>query len=48
MKTRVQRAREQLKDRLLGCCQIDLDSRGGVIAYRTRRGCCDVCGRDQP
>jgi RNA polymerase sigma-70 factor, ECF subfamily len=44
MKTRVQRARGQLKDRLLDCCHIDLDRRGGVTDYRTRRGSCDICG----
>jgi RNA polymerase sigma-70 factor (ECF subfamily) len=45
MKTRVQRARGQLKDRLLECCHIDLDRRGGVTDYRTKRGSCDICGR---
>jgi RNA polymerase sigma-70 factor (ECF subfamily) len=47
MKTRVQRARGQLKDRLLDCCHVDLDCRGGVIDYRTKRQCCDICGHDR-
>ncbi len=47
MKTRVQRARGQVKDRLLDCCHVDLDSRGGVTAYRTKRGSCDICGHSQ-
>lgn len=47
MKTRVQRARGQLKDLLLDCCHVELDSRGGVTAYRSRRGSCETCGRGQ-
>ena len=31
MKSRVQRGREQLKNMLLACCEIELDVRGGVI-----------------
>jgi RNA polymerase sigma-70 factor, ECF subfamily len=46
MKTRVQRGRGQLKDLLLDCCHIELDSRGGVIGYRSKRGSCTTCGRD--
>jgi RNA polymerase sigma-70 factor (ECF subfamily) len=38
MKTRVQRGRGQLKDLLLECCQVELDSRGGVTAYRSNPG----------
>lgn len=36
MKTRVQRARRQLKALLLDCCQVQLDRRGGVMGYRVR------------
>jgi RNA polymerase sigma-70 factor (ECF subfamily) len=43
MKTRVQRARGQLKDLLLDCCHVELDSRGGVTAYRSKRGSCETC-----
>ena len=46
MKTRVQRGRGQLKDLLLDCCHIELDRRGGVTAYRSKRGSCATCGRD--
>jgi RNA polymerase sigma-70 factor (ECF subfamily) len=46
MKSRVQRARAQLKDLLAGCCEIELDRRGGVTGYRPRRGPCDC--RTQP
>lgn len=45
MKTRVQRGRGQLKDLLLECCHIELDSRGGVTTYRSKRGACATCGR---
>ena len=45
MKTRVQRGRGQLKDLLLDCCHIELDSRGGVADYRSRRWSCTTCGR---
>jgi RNA polymerase sigma-70 factor (ECF subfamily) len=47
MKTRVQRARGQLKNLLLDCCHVELDSRGAVTAYRSKRGCCETCGRSQ-
>jgi RNA polymerase sigma-70 factor (ECF subfamily) len=45
MKARVQRAREQLKDLLLDCCDVELDRRRGVTAYRSKRGPCATCGR---
>jgi RNA polymerase sigma-70 factor (ECF subfamily) len=50
MKTRVQRARKQLKDLLLDCCHIELDRRGGVTAYRSKRGrakCADAAKLDE-
>jgi len=45
MKARVQRGRGQLKDLLLDCCHIELDTRGGVVDYRAKRGSCATCGR---
>ena len=45
MKARVQRGRKQLKDLLLDCCDVELDRRGGVTAYRSKRGSCATCGR---
>jgi len=36
MKSRVQRAREQLKGMLLRCCEIDVDRRRGVADYHLR------------
>lgn len=44
MKARVQRGRGRLKDLLLDCCHVELDRRGGVTGYRTKRGACE-CGR---
>jgi RNA polymerase sigma-70 factor (ECF subfamily) len=40
MKSRVQRARAQLKDMLLACCEIELDRRAGITSYRPRAGTC--------
>jgi RNA polymerase sigma-70 factor (ECF subfamily) len=45
MKSRVQRGRRELKDLLLDCCHIELDTQGGVADYRTKRGSCSTCGR---
>lgn len=39
-RTRVQRARTALKDKLLRCCHVELDRRGTVIDYRSRRSDC--------
>lgn len=38
-KSRVQRARKMLAARLLDCCRVELDRRGGIIDYRRRKGC---------
>lgn len=42
MKSRVQRAREQVKGLLLRCCEVDLDARGSVVDYSVRDT--SVCG----
>jgi RNA polymerase sigma-70 factor, ECF subfamily len=39
-KSRVQRAREKLKQQLLACCHFELDRRGHVIDYQPRCTCC--------
>ena len=39
-KSRVQRAREKLKQQLLECCHFELDRRGGIINYQPRCQCC--------
>ena len=41
MKSRVQRARARLRAVVEACCRVELDRRGGLIAYepRARRGC---------
>jgi len=39
-KSRVQRAREKLKQQLLECCHFELDRRGGIIDYQPRCQCC--------
>jgi RNA polymerase sigma-70 factor, ECF subfamily len=40
-KSRVQRAREKLKQQLLECCHFELDRRGHIIDYQPR---CHSCG----
>jgi RNA polymerase sigma-70 factor (ECF subfamily) len=45
MKSRVQRARRQLKQVLLQCCEVELDRRRSVTGYRPRRGACE-CSAD--
>jgi RNA polymerase sigma-70 factor, ECF subfamily len=42
-KSRVQRAREKLKQQLLACCHFDLDRRGHILNYQPR---CASCGHD--
>lgn len=39
-KSRVQRARDKLRDMLLACCHFELDRRGRVIDYYARCCCC--------
>jgi len=45
-KSRVQRARRQLKDMLLDCCRVELDRRGGVVAFEARDRACRGCHAD--
>nr|BBH87597.1 RNA polymerase sigma factor SigZ [Thermosporothrix sp. COM3] len=40
-KSRVQRARERLKQELLECCHFELDRRGHIINYQPRCTCCE-------
>jgi RNA polymerase sigma-70 factor (ECF subfamily) len=42
MKSRVQRARDQLKEMLLRCCEVDVDRRRGVADYQVRESA--ACG----
>jgi RNA polymerase sigma-70 factor (ECF subfamily) len=41
-KSRVQRAREKLKQQLLECCHFELDRRGHIIDYQTRCHSCET------
>jgi RNA polymerase sigma-70 factor (ECF subfamily) len=47
MKARVQRARGQLRERLLECCHVELDRRRSVREIHARRGACESCGAGQ-
>jgi RNA polymerase sigma-70 factor, ECF subfamily len=40
MKSRVQRARAQLRDLFADCCDVSLDRRGSVVDYQPRGGPC--------
>jgi RNA polymerase sigma-70 factor (ECF subfamily) len=42
-KSRVQRAREQLKKLLLDCCRFELDRRGTILEMTPRRKKCRAC-----
>ena len=44
MKSRVQRARRELKNMLLECCRIELDRRGGIVDYSVRDARKSACG----
>ena len=48
MKSRVQRARKQLRMTLEECCRIQLDRRGGVIGFEPRRSDSCNCGPCSP
>jgi RNA polymerase sigma-70 factor (ECF subfamily) len=39
-KSRVQRARDQLKNLLLDCCRFELDHRGNIIEMTPRKNKC--------
>jgi RNA polymerase sigma-70 factor, ECF subfamily len=45
-KSRVQRAREKLKQELLACCHFELDRRGHILDYQPRCNSCEqsACG----
>ncbi len=42
-KSRVQRARAQIRQMLLDCCHFEFDRRGGVVNYYPRPDCCRTC-----
>lgn len=43
MKSRVQRGREQLRERVLACCEVDLDRRRSIARFESRGAGCG-CG----
>jgi len=49
-KSRVQRAREKLRQQLLECCHFELDRRGHIIDYQPRCQSCEIaaCCSDEP
>ena len=45
-KSRVQRGRKMLRDRILDCCHLELDRRGNVLSFTRRRPVC--CAQRSP
>jgi RNA polymerase sigma-70 factor, ECF subfamily len=45
MKSRVQRGREQLKQALRRCCEIEVNNKGRIVDYM-QHGCADPCKKD--
>lgn len=47
-KSRVQRARQMLRQMLLACCHFELDRRNAILRYQSRCACCTTndCGPD--
>ena len=43
LKSRVQKARTQLRDLFLDCCQFSLDHQGNIINYEPKLGNCKKC-----
>jgi RNA polymerase sigma-70 factor, ECF subfamily len=47
MKSRVQRARQQLRVIVDACCRVELDRRGSIVSYASRRPKACKCGECQ-
>jgi RNA polymerase sigma-70 factor (ECF subfamily) len=45
-KSRVQRARQQMREMIERCCRIDLDARGNIMDYQATDRAERYCGRD--
>ena len=45
-KSRVQRARQQLREMILDCCKVERDGRGNVVDYETTKRSSRYCGDD--
>ena len=46
-KSRVQRGRAELRRRLLACCRVELDKRGGVVGYEPTAESKQYCGGEE-
>jgi RNA polymerase sigma-70 factor (ECF subfamily) len=46
-KSRVQRARHQLREMILDCCRVERDGRGNVMDYETTERSSRYCGDDE-
>jgi RNA polymerase sigma-70 factor (ECF subfamily) len=43
-KSRVQRARRMLGEKLLDCCRVEVDTRGAIVDYEKNNGCAPAAG----
>jgi RNA polymerase sigma-70 factor, ECF subfamily len=43
-KSRVQRGRRMLEEKLLQCCRVEFDTRGAIIDFESRKGCAPGSG----
>jgi RNA polymerase sigma-70 factor (ECF subfamily) len=46
-KSRVQRARQMLREMILDCCNVERDARGGVVDFETTERSSRYCGTDE-
>ena len=46
-KSRVQRAREKLKEKLLACCHFEFDRLGNIFDYQPKGQTCRYCSEDK-
>ena len=44
VRSRVQRGRSRLKEMLLNCCKIEVDSRGNILEATSKNNCGNDCG----
>ncbi len=42
VKSRVLRGRERLRKKIVACCELEFDRRGGIVAYRRSANCCNT------
>ena len=46
-KSRVQRARQELREVLVNCCHLEFDRAGQIVEYKQRQSSCSYCGGNE-